>query len=142
MRKRRNIKKRRTSYSEIFINFSVTTVLFFIAFFFFVVPKVKLNEPINKVVNINSIYNNEGITIEDIFGNKMIFKTISNIDTSKNSINKLDYIYKDNFFSFRIKQNIIVKDIESPKIILNGDKEEYFCLIVNIKNKAIRPMIM
>ena len=57
----------------------------------------------------------------------MIFKTISNIDTSKNSINKLDYIYKDNFFSFRIKQNIIVKDIESPKIILNGDKEEYFC---------------
>ena len=127
MRKRRNIKKRRTSYSEIFINFSVTTVLFFIAFFFFVVPKVKLNEPINKVVNINSIYNNEGITIEDIFGNKMIFKTISNIDTSKNSINKLDYIYKDNFFSFRIKQNIIVKDIESPKIILNGDKEEYFC---------------
>ena len=123
----RKIKRRITYFSERFINITVTVVLFLFAFFFFVVPKVKLNEPINKVVNINSIYNNEGITIEDIFGNKMIFKTISNIDTSKNSINKLDYIYKDNFFSFRIKQNIIVEDIESPKIILNGDKEEYFC---------------
>ena len=103
MRKRRKIKKRRTNYSEMFINFSVTTVLFFIAFFFFLVPKVKLNDPIDKVININSVYSNEGVTIEDIFGNKMIFKAISNIDTSKNSINKLDYIYKDNFFSFRIK---------------------------------------
>lgn len=127
MRKRRKIKKRRTNYSEMFINFSVTTVLFFIAFFFFLVPKVKLNDPIDKVININSVYSNEGVTIEDIFGNKMIFKAISNIDTSKNSINKLDYIYKDNFFSFRIKQNVIVKDIESPKIILNGNKEEYYC---------------
>ena len=127
MRKRRKIKKRRTNYSEMFINFSVTTVLFFIAFFFFLVPKVKLNDPIDKVININSVYSNEGVTIEDIFGNKMIFKAISNIDTSKNSINKLDYIYKDNFFSFRIKQNVIVKDIESPKIILNGNEEEYYC---------------
>lgn len=127
MRKRRKIKKRRTNYSEMFINFSVTTVLFFIAFFFFLVPKVKLNDPIDKVININSVYSNEGVTIEDIFGNKMIFKAISNIDTSKNSINKLDYIYKDNFFSFRIKQNVIVKDIESPKIILNGNEEGYYC---------------
>ena len=123
----RKIKRRRTYFSERFINTTVTIVLFLFAFFFFAVPKVKLNEPINKVVNINSIYNNEGITIEDIFGNKKIVKSLNNIDTSKKTVNKVDYIYKDNFFSFRIKQNIIVEDIESPKIILNGDKEEYFC---------------
>ena len=123
----RKIKRRITYFSERFINITVTVVLFLFAFFFFVVPKVKLNEPINKVVNINSIYNNEGITIEDIFGNKKIVKSLNNIDTSKKTVNKVDYIYKDNFFSFRIKQNIIVEDIESPKIILNGDKEEYFC---------------
>ena len=123
----RKIKRRITYFSERFINITVTVVLFLFAFFFFVVPKVKLNEPINKVVNINSIYNNEGITIEDIFGNKKIVKSLNNIDTSKKTVNKVDYIYKDNFFSFRIKQNIIVEDIESPNIILNGDKEEYFC---------------
>lgn len=123
----RKIKRRITYFSERFINITVTIVLFLFAFFFFAVPKVKLNEPINKVVNINSIYNNEGITIEDIFGNKKIVKSLNNIDTSKKTVNKVDYIYKDNFFSFRIKQNIIVEDIESPKIILNGDKEEYFC---------------
>lgn len=123
----RKIKRRITYFSERFINITVTVVLFLFAFFFFVVPKAKLNEPINKVVNINSIYNNEGITIEDIFGNKKIVKSLNNIDTSKKTVNKVDYIYKDNFFSFRIKQNIIVEDIESPKIILNGDKEEYFC---------------
>ena len=124
---KRKIKRRRVSKSDIFINTIVTLVLCLFVFLFLVVPKVKLNESFNKTININSSYQNEGITINTFPFNKKVVKPITNINTKDLGIKQLDYDYKSNIFTFHIKQNVIVKDIEKPKIILKGNTEEYYC---------------
>ena len=64
---KRKIKGRRISKSDKFINTIVTLVLCLFIFLFLVVPKVRLNDSINEVININSSYNNKGITVDSIF---------------------------------------------------------------------------
>lgn len=124
---KRKIKRRRISRSTIFMNTLVTLVLGLFVFLFLVVPKVRLNDPFNKVININSLYDNKGITINYFLFNKMIVKPINEINTNKVNINSIDYTYKNSFFTYHIKQNVIVKDIEKPKIILKGNTKEYYC---------------
>ena len=124
---KRKIKGRRIPKSDIFINTIVTLVLCLFIFLFLVVPKVRLNDSLNKVININSSYNNKGITVEQLLFNKSIIRPVNKIDTSKSLINEVNYTYKDNIFTYHIKQNIIVKDIEKPKIILKCNTEEYYC---------------
>lgn len=124
---KRKIKGRRISKSYKFINTTVTLVLCLFIFLFLVVPKVKLNDSINEVININSSYNNKGITVDSFFFNKSIVKSINKIDTSRVGVNEINYTYKNNLFTYHIKQNVIVKDIEKPKIVLNGNTKEYYC---------------
>ena len=125
---KRKIKRRRISRSTIFMNVLVTLVVGLFVFSFLVVPKVRLNDPFNKVINIDSLYDNKGITIDYfLFNNKKIVKPINEINTNKVNINEIDYTYKNGFFTYHIKQNVIVKDIEKPKIILKGNSKEYYC---------------
>ena len=124
---KKKIKKRRISKSERFINISVTLVLALFVIFFFFVPKVSINSPLKETVNINSYYTDKGITISDILGNKTIVKPLDYINTKEDNNYKIKYIYKDNIFTYHISKEIIVKDIEKPKIKLKGNIVEYYC---------------
>ena len=125
--KSKKIKKRRVSKSEYFINISVTLVLVLFGVFFLFVPKVSLNAPLKEIVNINSHYTDKGITISDLLGNKTIVKPLDDINTKKDREYNINYTYKDNIFTYHIPKEVVVKDIEKPKIKLNGNKREYYC---------------
>jgi len=125
--KKKKIKKRRVVKGEIFINTSVALVILLFCFFFLVIPKVKLNSNYKEIININSKYNDEGITLKNIFGNKRIIKSYSKINTKKQANYKLNYRYQENIFTYHVYKDIEVKDIEKPKIMLNGDKTLYYC---------------
>ncbi len=125
--KSKKIKKRRISKSRYFINTSVTLVLVLFTFFFLFVPKVSINSPLKEIVNINSSYTDKGITISDILGNKTIVKSLDEIDTKEDREYNINYTYKDNIFTYHIPKEIVVKDIEKPKIKLTGKSTEYYC---------------
>ncbi len=125
--KSKKIKKRRISKSRYFINTSVTLVLVLFTFFFLFVPKVSINSPLKEIVNINSSYTDKGITISDILGNKTIIKSLDEIDTKEDREYNINYTYKDNIFTYHIPKEIVVKDIEKPKIKLTGKSTEYYC---------------
>ena len=124
---KKKIKKRRVSKSEYFINISVTLVLVLFGVFFLFVPKVSLNAPLKEIVNINSHYTDKGITISDLLGNKTIIKPLDDINTKKDREYNINYTYKDNIFTYHIPKEVVVKDIEKPKIKLNGNKRAYYC---------------
>ena len=129
--------KRRISKSDIFINTIVILVVSLFIFLFLVVPKVRLNK-YNEIINIKSTYQNEGITVNRFLFNKAIVKPITNINTNKEGIKQIKYDYENNIFTFHIKQNVIIKDIEKPKIILKGNIKEYFCPNSKYKEKGYK----
>ena len=124
---KKKIKKRRVSKSGYFINISVTLVLVLSVFALLFVPRVTLNAPLKEIVNINSSYADKGITISNVFGSKRIVKPLDSINTNKSRDYNINYTYKDNIFTYHISKEISVKDIEKPKIKLNGNLKEYYC---------------
>ncbi len=124
---KKKIKKRRVSKGKYFINTIIISVLLLFTIFFLFIPKVSLNAPLKEIVNINSYYTDKGITISDIFGNKTVVKLMDKIKTNKNRDYNINYTYKNNIFTYHISKKVVVKDIEKPKIKLNGDLKVYYC---------------
>ncbi len=131
-------KKRRISKSEYFIKINIILVLVLFTFLLLFVPKVTLNSPLKEIVNINSSYTDKGITINNIIGNKTVVKPISIINTNKYNHYNIKYIYKDNIFTYHIHKEVIIKDIEKPKIKLNGKLTEYYCPNSNYQEQGYK----
>ncbi len=121
------IKKRRYFINEYFINIIVIFAIILISIFFLLVPKISINSPLKEVVNIDSHYSDNGITISNILGNKTTMKPLYDINTKKDRTYNINYTYKDNIFTYHIPKEITVKDIEKPTIKLKGDRIEYYC---------------
>ena len=121
------VKRRRVSKDTYFINISVILVLVLLIFFFLFVPRVTLNAPLDEVVNVKAHYEDEGVTISNILGEKDIVKSISFLNTDKKSSYNITYNYKKGIFTYHIYKKIEVKDIEKPLIKLNGDAVSYYC---------------
>ena len=121
------VKRRRVSKDTYFINISVILVLILLIFFFLFVPRVTLNAPLDEIVNVKAHYEDEGVTISNILGEKDIVKSISFLNTDKKSSYNITYNYKKGIFTYHIYKKIEVKDIEKPLIKLNGDAVSYYC---------------
>lgn len=117
----RKIKKRRISKGTIFLNVIFSFVFVFLFFLFLFVPKVYLKGDYIVNININSIYRDNGVK-----SFKKI-KTINEVDTSKIGSYEVKYIYRDNLFKYNFSRIVNVKDLEAPKIVLEGKDIEYYC---------------
>ena len=135
---RLKIKKRRISKGERFINISVTLVIILFSFSFLFIPRITLNAPLKELVNINSSYTDKGVTINNILGKKIEIKPFNNINTKEKKNYAIAYTYKDNIFTYHISKEIIVKDIEKPKIKLKGNTTTYYCPNSNYKEQGYK----
>ena len=117
----RKINKRRISKGTIFLNVIFSFVFVFLFFLFLFVPKVYLKGDYIVNININSIYRDNGVK-----SFKKI-KTINEVDTSKIGSYEVKYIYRDNLFKYNFSRIVNVKDLEAPKIVLEGKDIEYYC---------------
>ena len=111
---------------DITFHFTFLNVVFVIAFIslfflFLFVPKIHLKGDYVVDININSKYVDEGVNF------KKKIKTISNVNTSKLGSYEVRYVYKDKIFKYNLKRIVNVKDKEAPKIVLEGDKNQYYC---------------
>ena len=117
----RKTNERHVFNSATFLNVIVSFVFVFLFFLFLFVPKVHLKGDYIVNVNVDSIYHDKGVkSLKKI-------KTINKVDTSKIGSYEVKYIYKDNFFKYTFKRIVNVKDLEAPKIVLEGKDIEYYC---------------
>lgn len=117
----RKIKKRRISKGTIFLNVIFSFVFVFLFFLFLFVPKVYLKGDYIVNINVGSVYHDKGVkTLKKI-------KTINEVDTSKIGSYEVKYIYRDNLFKYNFSRIVNVKDLEKPKIVLEGEDVEYYC---------------
>ena len=122
----RSMKKRKQRYLLWISIFMILLGLFF--FFLWMTPKITLKGKKTITININSIYNEQGA--KAYYQGKNISKEIQmdgKINTKKQGTYQVVYSIKKGFFKRKVTRNVIVKDVESPKIELIGDETIYLC---------------
>lgn len=91
-------------------------------------PSIRLNGKKKITVNIHNKYHEYGAKAtyqgQDISDDIVIE---GKVDTDTKGTYEVNYIIKKGLFGREIKREVEVKDIEKPKITLNGEKEVYYC---------------
>ena len=94
----------------------------------FQAPKLELKGDNSLVVNIDGVYEERGARAT--YQGKDISESIKiegEVDTHKSGTYKLKYILKKFIYKKEVTRDVIVKDIEEPKIELKGELEAHVC---------------
>ena len=127
MKLQKKSKENETRENSILLNVITIIVSFIFIFLFLVVPKVSLKKAYS-IINVNGIFDNN-LQVKSFFQSidSNNFKALNSIDNTKIGDYDITYFYEDKFFHYFINEEIKVRDLKTPKIVLTGGDKAYYC---------------
>ncbi len=125
MEKRRKRKLKNTHLLGIG---GVLLLALLLVLYFVYTPKMQLKGKNVEEVNLKGRYQEKGV--QAIYQGKDVSKKVKikgKVNAKKKGVYQITYTVGEGIFTTQVTRTVIVKDMEKPKIILEGEKELHLC---------------